>query len=277
MEIFFYTFFQHALAGVLLISIVSAIIGTYIVTRRMVFISGGITHACFGGLGLGYYLGISPIATAALFAIGGALGVDRLAQGRVRRDSAIAVIWASGMALGVFFIFMTDGYVPELNTFLFGNVLTVTTTDIIVYSIFTAILLLFYIVFFRIIVAVSFDADFAKTRYLHVRFTETCMSILVAVAIVLTIRMIGIMLLISLFSLPQMTAENFTRNYLRLILLSLLFSSIGCVGGLLTAYFISVPASATIIILMLLFYGLSNAVTYRNGRRRVRSSSAMTP
>ncbi len=115
-EILQYDFFRSAVIGVLLLSVASAIIGTYIVTRRLVSISGGITHACFGGLGLGYFLGCNPIAMAALFAVGSSLGVDWMARRhRVREDSAIAVIWALGMALGTLFIFLTPGYVPELN------------------------------------------------------------------------------------------------------------------------------------------------------------------
>lgn len=263
MDILAYPFFQNALAGIVLISIVAALVGTYIVTRRMVFISGGITHACFGGLGLGYFLGISPVATAAFFAMAGALGVDRLAKGRVRRDSAIAVIWALGMALGVFFIFLTDGYVPELNTFLFGNVLTVTRSDLLVYAIFAAVTITFYAIFYRLIVAISFDTDFARTIHLPVRFIETAMSILIALAIVFTIRMIGIMLLISLFSLPQMTAETFTHSYRHLIFLSLAISLLGCVGGLFLAYFVSVPASAAIVLLMILFYALARLIRRR--------------
>ena len=126
MDIFEYTFFQNAIVGVLLVSLASAIVGTYIVARRMVFISGGITHACFGGLGLGYFLGMNPIAMAAVFAVASALGVELMsARGKIREDSAIAVVWALGMAVGTLFIFLSPGYVPELTSFLFGNILTI--------------------------------------------------------------------------------------------------------------------------------------------------------
>lgn len=256
-----YGFMINAMIGVTLISIASAMIGSYIVTRRMVFISGGITHACFGGLGLGYYLGISPMLTASLFAVGGALGVDRLSKAGARRDSAIAVIWASGMALGILFVFMTDGYVPELNTFLFGNVLTITPTDLTVFSVFTGVLILFYLMFFRLIVGVSFDQDFARTRNLPVGFINMAMTVFVAVAIVLTIRMIGIMLLMSLVSLPQMVAERFTKRYLPMLALSIGISLTGCLGGLWGAYFISVPASASIVLLLVAMYGICALVT----------------
>ena len=207
-----YPFFQNALLGVSIISVAAAIIGTYIVTRRMVFISGGITHTCFGGLGLGYYLGISPLAMAALFAIGGALGVDALSRSRVRQDTAIAVVWAVGMALGILFIFLTPGYVPELNTFLFGNVLTVSPADLAVFGVFALILLAVFLLFGRTIVAVSFDEDFARIKRLPVRFVNLMMTVLTAICIVLTIRMIGVMLLMSMMSLPQMSAETFTRR-----------------------------------------------------------------
>ena len=121
-----YSFFCNSLVGVVLISICAAVIGTYIITRRMAAISGGVTHACFGGLGLGYYLGINPVISAGVFAIASSIGVEVLSRRMsLREDSAIAVIWALGMALGVLFVFLTPGYVPELNAFLFGNIRTI--------------------------------------------------------------------------------------------------------------------------------------------------------
>lgn len=251
----------NAMLGVVLISICSAMIGTYIVTRRMVFISGGITHACFGGLGLGYYLGWSPMGMASLFAVGGALGVERLSRRGARRDSAIAVIWALGMALGILFIFMTKGYVPELNTFLFGNVLTITREDLWIFGGFDAVLLIFYACCFRMIEAVSFDPDFARTRHIPVEAINLIMTVFVGIAIVLTIRMIGIMLLMSLVSLPQMIGERFTRRYLPLMLVSSGVSLAGCMGGLWGAYLINVPASAAIVLLLVVFYAIALCIS----------------
>lgn len=143
-ELLTYPFFKLALIGVAIISVAAAIIGSYIITRRMVAICGGVTHACFGGLDLGYYLGISPVLMAGVFAVGSSLCVDWLsARLRVRQDSAIAVIWALGMAIGVLFVFLSPGYVPELNSFLFGNILTINTTDITSFAIYTALLIAF--------------------------------------------------------------------------------------------------------------------------------------
>lgn len=251
-----YTFFRNALIAVALISVVCAIIGTYIVTRRMVFISGGITHTSFGGLGLGYFFGIEPTITALAFAVAGAFGAKHLER-RTRSDSAIGVMWAIGMALGVLFVFLTPGYVPELSTFLFGNVLTVSSTDLWVFAAFTVVLGVLYFMAWRLILCVSFDADFARTRRLPVALTETVMTLLVSVAIVLSIRLVGIMLLMSLVTLPQITAELLTHRYRALMVISAIFSLLGCVGGLIIAYYIDVPASACIVLLQALIYGLT--------------------
>lgn len=254
MELLNYPFFQNALIGIALISVLSAVIGTYIVTRRMVFIAGGITHTCFGGLGLGYFLGWNPMLMAGIFAVGGSLGVDALSRRNVRKDSAIAVVWALGMALGILFVFLTKGYVPELNAFLFGNVLSITRADLWLFGGFAAIILLIFALFGQLIMAVSFDEDFARTRHMPVSLVNTSMTVLTAVGIVLAIKMIGIMLLMSLISLPQLSAESLTHRYSRMMILSGIISLIGCMGGLWFSVIIDVPASAVIVILLTLVY-----------------------
>lgn len=264
MELLNYPFFQNALIGIALISVMSAVIGTYIVTRRMVFIAGGITHTCFGGLGLGYFLGWNPMLIAGAFAVAGSLGVDALARTNVRKDSAIAVIWALGMALGILFVFLTKGYVPELNAFLFGNVLSITKADLWIFTGFTVVCIVIFAIFGRLITAISFDEDFARTRHLPVAFVNTVMTILTAVAIVLAIKMIGIMLLMSLISLPQLTAETIARRYSRIMVISGGVSLIGCVGGLWLSVIIDVPVSAVIVLLLTLLYILIKIVGLRS-------------
>lgn len=255
MEIFAYDFFRNAFIGIVLLSIASAVIGTYIVTRRLVSISGGITHACFGGLGLGYFLGLNPVVMAAVFAVGSSLGVRWMAdRHRVREDSAIAVIWALGMALGTLFIFLTPGYVPELNSFLFGNVLTITKSDLLTFAIFTVVLLAFFACYFNKIVICAFDRDFAQVRRLPVGFITTVMTVLIAVCIVLTIRLVGVMLLMSMFALPQMIAETFCHRFKTMMLLSIAVS-LGCsIAGLLLGTVINVPCSALIVLTMTATY-----------------------
>lgn len=248
MDIFAYKFFINALIGISIISIASAIIGTYIVTRRMVSISGGITHACFGGLGLGYYLGVSPVLMASVFAVAASLFVETLSQKwKVREDSAIAVVWALGMAIGVIFIFMTPGYVPELTSFLFGNILTINTGDIILFACYTAVLVIFFSLYFKTIVAVAFDRDFARISGLPVTAISLTMTVLIALCIVLTIKLVGIMLLMSMLSLPQMIAENFFHKYKSIMLASVAISLIGSLTGLFLSVAINVPCSALIV------------------------------
>lgn len=251
MEIFGYDFFRNALIGMLLLSVASAVIGTYIVTRRLVSISGGVTHACFGGLGLGYFLGWNPVLMAAVFAVASSLGVQWMSRRhRVREDSAIAVIWALGMAVGTLFIFLTPGYVPELNAFLFGNVLTITKADLWAFGAYTVVLLLFFACFFRKIVICAFDPDFATVRHLPVGFITTVMTVLVAVCIVLTIRLVGVMLLMSMLALPQMIAETFCHRFKSMMWLSIAVSMGCCVCGLMLGVVVDVPCSALIVLTM---------------------------
>lgn len=246
-----YSFFRYALAGVALIAISAAMIGTYIISRRLVAISGGITHACFGGLGLGYYLGISPVAMAAVFAVASSVCVEWLsARFRLREDSVIAVVWAIGMAVGVLFVFMTPGYVPELNSFLFGNILTISPADIGIFAAFTVLLIAFFIFNFNRIVACAFDRDFAQVIHLPVRLINYTMTVLIAVCIVLTIRLVGIMLLMSMLSLPMMTAEIFFRRFSAMMFVSVGISIICSLIGLFIGTMIDVPCSAIIVIVM---------------------------
>lgn len=272
-DLFQYTFFQYAFIGLAIISIASAMIGTYIVTRRMVSISGGVTHACFGGLGLGYYLGWNPVLTAALFAVASSLGVELMSvRGRVREDSAIAVIWAIGMAVGILFVFLTPGYVPELNSFLFGNVLTISRSDLWAFAVFTAVLALFFALFYRRIVAVAFDRDFAFVIGLPVGMISTVMTVLTAVCIVLTIRLVGIMLLMSMLALPQLTAELFCRRFSRMMLASAAVSLLCSAGGLMLAAVVDVPCSALIVLVMAAVYLLTAVAAYVVRRLRMRSA-----
>lgn len=258
MELLGYDFFRNALIGVVLISIASAVIGTYIVSRRLVSISGGVTHACFGGLGLGYFLGVNPLIGAAVFAIASSLGVQWMAERhRVREDSAIAVVWALGMAIGTLFIFLTPGYVPELNTFLFGNILTISRSDLWAFAIFTVVLLLFVGFFFHSIVICAFDPDFARVKQLPVTFISTAMTVLVAICIVLTIRLVGVMLLMSMLTLPQIIAETHFHRFRSIMMTSVIISLVCSVAGVILATVIDVPCSALIVLTMTAAYLLT--------------------
>ena len=261
MDLLQYTFFQHALLGSLLTAITCGIVGTYVVARRLVFISGGITHASFGGLGLGFYLGTNPILMAMLFSVLSAFGVEWASKTQnVREDSAIAGVWALGMALGVIFIFLTPGYSPNLSAYLFGNILTISMTDIIWVAALAVVLIAVFSLYLREIVYVAFDSDFAKTQHIHVKW-------IIALTIVLSIRLVGIMLLMSLLTLPQITVNLFTSDFKKIIWGSIGLGFLSCVTGLVLSYFLNVPSGAFIILVLVMIFLILKAVLFFTKRQ----------
>lgn len=255
-----YAFFRYALLGGLLASILCAMIGTYIVTRRLVFISGGITHASFGGIGIGMFTGLSPLFMAAIFAVSSACGVQWLSHKRnMREDSAIAIFWTLGMSLGIIFSFLTPGYATDLSSFLFGNILTISPADLIGLAILTAVTLLVFTLLLHPIVAVAFDESFARSQRLPVTFLEHLLMILIALTIVACLRMVGIVLVISLLTIPQVTANLFTCNFRTMILLSAAIGYTGCLGGLSLSFLYNVPSGASIILVSIVIYIICKA------------------
>lgn len=260
-ELLQYTFFRNALLGAFFASIACGMIGTYVVTRRLVFISGGITHASFGGLGAGFFFGLPPILSAMVFSVLSAFGIQWLSDKQgVREDSAIAVFWSFGMALGILLTFLTPGYAPNLSEYLFGNILTITHNDLVALIILSSLLLLFFLFFYHVIISVSFDTEFAHTRRLPTKLIEYTMMLFIAVTIVLSIRLVGIVLLMSLITVPQMTANLFTVNYAKIIGLSILFSFSGSVIGLILSYYLNVPSGALIIFVLIILFFASKAI-----------------
>ena len=263
MELLQYAFFQNALTGSIFTCISCGMVGTYIVSRRLVFISGGITHASFGGLGLGFYLGISPIFSALLFSIASAFGVEWLSKRQnVREDSAIAAFWALGMALGVICIFLTPGYSPNVSAYLFGNILTITLSDIGFAGTLAVSLSILFMIFFKPILYIAFDSEFAKTQGAKVALIEHLMMLAIAVTIVSSIRLIGIMLLMSLLTVPQMTANLFSSRMQKIILYSIGLGIVGCISGLFLSYYLNVPSGAAIIFVQILIFLLCKTAIF---------------
>ena len=257
MDLLQYTFFQHALLGSLLASIACGLVGTYIVTRRLVFISGGLTHASFGGIGLGLYTGIPPILSAAVFAVLSAFGVEWLSKRKdMREDSAIAVFWTLGMALGIMFTFLSPGFAPDLSAYLFGNILTITASDIALLGVLSAVLAVFFGLYLRPIVSIAFDREFARSQGLPVAFFEYTLMMFIALTIVACLRMVGIVLVISLLTIPQMTANLFSHRFLRIVWLSIGIGYLSCLGGLLLSFYLNVPSGASIIFFSILIYAV---------------------
>jgi zinc transport system permease protein len=269
MNILYYTFFQNALVGSLLITIACGIVGTYVVSRRLVFISGGITHASFGGLGLGFYLGVNPFLTALGFAILSAFGVEWVSKShKVREDSAIATFWSLGMAVGAICMVMTPGYAPNLSSYLFGNILTITRTDLVWTAIFVLVLCLFFAFLHREIVYTAFDRDFASTQGLPVKTIEYLMIIFIAITIVLSIRLAGIMLLMSLLTIPQMTVNLFTSDFRRIVTGSIVLGFLACLTGLILSYFLQIPTGAFIIIVLIFCFLAAKGILFLKGKQK---------
>lgn len=257
MELLGYTFFQYALAGCFLASVVCGVVGTYVVTKRMIFISGGITHSSLGGVGLGLYFGISPIVGASLFSVMSGLGIEWLSRRRgVREDSAIAMFWTFGMSVGVMFSYLTPGYVPDLTTYLFGNILTIDDGDLIYLGVLAVAVTAFYVIYRRLVVLVAFDEDYARSLRLPVTLFKYVMTVSISLAVVSCIRIAGIVLTLSMLTVPVMTAMLFTTRYSRIIVLSVIICFVTCVSGLGLAYQVNIPSGTSIIFLSIILYAV---------------------
>lgn len=253
-------FFQNALIGAILAAVVCGIVGAYVVVRRLVFISGGITHASLGGVGIALYCGWSPLWTAMAFSVLSALGI-RSMTGRMeeREDSVIAVFWTLGMAVGILFAFMTPGYGADLTTYLFGNVLTVTRSDLWLLGGIGLMLCVGCFFFLPQITAVAFDPDFARTRGIPVVWMDYILIALIAVSVVAVLRIVGIVLALALLTIPQMTANLFVSRMRPLLCLSVFFALLAGLSGLFFSFCFDVPSGASIIVSACLFYGLARA------------------
>lgn len=261
-DIFQYDFIIKGIAGVVFASITAGLAGTYIVCRRMVFLSGGITHASFGGIGIGYFLGLNPVVGAAIFGVLSALGIEYLSvRHKIREDSAIGILWAFGMATGIIFLYMTPGYTPNLMGYLFGSILTVTNADLYALAIMSAILILYFTVFYRTILYISFDEQFARTYSSYVDIFKYITTALIALTIVLNIRMAGVVLVISLLTIPPNIAMLFTRSYTKIVIFSILAGFAGTATGYIISYTAGIPVGATIIFTLVILWLISRAIS----------------
>lgn len=221
----------------------------------MVFLSGGITHASFGGIGIGYFAGINPVAGAAVFGILSALGIEYLSmRQKIREDSAIGILWALGMAIGIIFIYLTPGYAPNLISYLFGSILTVTYGDIIALGIMSAVLIIWFTMFYRMILYISFDEQYARTFTSRVDFFRYVTTSLIALTIVLNIRMAGVVLVISLLTIPPNIAMLFTRKYSKIVVWSVVAAFAGTAAGYVISYYGGIPVGATIIFTLVVIW-----------------------
>ncbi len=267
-EIFQYQFLAHAALACLLCGIACGIIGTYVVCRRLVFLSGGITHASFGGIGMAYYFGANPLLGALIFAILSAWGIETFtSRKQIREDSAIGLIWSLGMAIGIIFIYLMPGYAPNLMSFLFGNILSVTSTDIIWMAIVDAFILLIFATMYRPILYVAFDREYARSQNFPTRIVSYLMATLVAITIVISIRVVGIVLLISLLTIPAVIGNLISKSFNRILIYGSIIAALSAFAGLYISYKTNIPSGAsTIFVLTLTLIAVKTTTFVRNKR-----------
>ena len=253
-DIFEYQYLMNAFLAAIFAGIVCGIVGTYVVARRMVFLCGGITHASFGGLGIALWAGFNPIGGAMIFAILSAMGIEWASdKGHIREDSAIGIIWSIGMAIGALFMSLTPGYTSgDLASYMFGSIVTVTNEDIILLGIFTALCVIGAALWWRPVMYLAFDRDFAMSQGIATRTASYFLTAIVAITIVLAIRIMGIVLLLSLFTIPAVAANSLTKSYPRITLWAAIIATVGAVAGLVASYSWEVPPGTCIIFILTL-------------------------
>ncbi|MDD4859882.1 MAG: iron chelate uptake ABC transporter family permease subunit, partial [Dehalococcoidales bacterium] len=232
------------------------------VTKKMVFISGGIAHAAFGGIGLGYLLGISPVLGALFFTVTAGLSMGMVTRRtKLPEDTAIGILWAMGMALGVIFIGLSPGYAPDLFSYLFGNILTVPPTDLMLMVVLDVVIVGITIALYKEFLALSFDEEFSTVVGVPVEGLYLLLLAMIALTVVLLIRVVGNILVIALLTIPAALARQFTYNLGKMMLLAILFGAIFTLGGLWLSYVFDLASGATIIMLsgtvMMASFGIS--------------------
>ena len=221
----------------------------------MVFISGGITHTSFGGLGIAYYLGFSPMLGATVFSLLAALSILFLSDNKkLREDSLIGIFWSAGMAIGILFIYLTPGYAPNLMSYLFGNILTVTRGQITLSVILCLLIILFFCRFFRPLFYIAFDKDYSKTHNVHVNIIDVSATIIIALCIVLCLKLAGIILVISYLTIPQAITGIFYKNFSQQLPASAIVSALGSVIGLFVSAWLNIPSGTSIVICFLVLF-----------------------
>jgi zinc transport system permease protein len=245
-----YEFVRNALYAGLLASVLCGVVGTFVVVKRLVFLGGGISHAAFGGLGICYYYGLEPRLGAAAVAMLSALVLGGRREGRTRSaDAAIGVLWAVGMALGIVFLHRTPGYAPSLMTYLFGNILTVRRSDVLLtLGLVTAVVALLAL-FFKELVAVAFDEEFAAVQGVAVGAVRVLLLVVTALSVVFLIQLVGIILVMALLTIPPIVSLMLVRSFGAVMLLSTLLGALMTVGGLALSYLLDVPSGPAIVLL----------------------------
>jgi len=258
-EILQYEFMRNALMAGMLASLACGVVGAIIVVKKMVSISGGISHAAFGGIGLGYLLRFDPIFGALIFTIVSALGMGVLRERtRLSEDSMIGILWVTGMSLGVIFISLSPGYAPDLFGYLFGSILTVPFSDLMLIMILDAVILLVVFLFYEEFLAISFDEEFATAAGIPVKRVYLVLLSLVALTVVVLIRIVGVILVIAMLTIPATIASQFSHKLKQIMIFSFLLSTLFTSEGLWLSYALNLASGATIVLVSVATFLISS-------------------
>lgn len=251
LELFQYQFMQRALIAAVLVSIACGVVGSYVVIKRIVSLSGAVSHAAFGGVGIGFFLGVNPVLAAIPFSILSAMAIGGVKQlAKISEDTAIGILWSVGMAIGVIFINLTPGYAPDLFSYLFGSILTVSNNDLYIMLVLDIIIVVTVFLFRREFLAVSFDEEFSKVVGLPSLAIYMLLLALVALSVVVLIKVVGIILLIALFTIPAAISKQYTYDLRKLMLLATIVGIILTSMGLILSYIFNVASGATIVLVL---------------------------
>ncbi len=244
-----YDFIQNAIIAGILVSIAAGIIGSLVVVNRITFLAGGIAHSSYGGIGLAIYLGLPVLFGATVFAVATAVLIAMLTlNNRKRIDSLIGIMWAFGMAIGIIFVDLTPGYNVDLMSYLFGSIIAVSSNDIIYLTILDFLIVGLVVVFYKQILAVSYDSEFASLRGISVKFFYTLILILSALSVVAAIKVVGLILVIALLTIPTYLAEMYAKCLSSMMIISSIIATFFTIFGLIISYFYDISSGASIII-----------------------------
>ena len=254
-----FEFMRNAIMAAVLANIGCGLIGVYIVLKRMLSLSGGIAHAAFGGIGLGYFLGVNPLLTVLPFSLASAIGIGVVSRrSKLPEDTAIGIFWAIGMAVGLIFIGLTPGYAPDLLSYLFGNILMVTRSDLILLATLDVVIILVVSFLYKDFLSFAFDEEFARVSGVAVDILYYTLLCLVALSVVMLIKIVGMILVIALMTLPVAIVKQHTYSLKRMIWSSILLGIILTITGLYLAYRINLATGATIILTLGIGFVLSS-------------------
>jgi zinc transport system permease protein len=244
-----YGFMRNALMAGVLVSLACGVIGTLVVLKRMVFISGGVAHTAYGGVGLAFYLGVNPILGAIAFSLGASFLMGYVQrQTHQRQDTLIGVMWAIGMAIGIVFADLTPGYKADLMSYLFGSILAVTQTDLWLMLAINVLVIGLVVLFFKELQATAFDETFARVRNLPVDFFYLILVTMIGLAVVMLMRVVGLIMIIALLTVPAAIGSLFLKHMQQIMWLATGLSLIFTLGGLLLSYYFNLTSGATIIL-----------------------------